>query len=60
MEWISMLRSDVQPRGRVLVFSPAYPENDPMRYRVIGSEFLGLVSEVTHFALLEPPTNAED
>ena len=41
--------------GRIIVFTPDYPEHDPMRYRIIDAQFLRHLNEVTHWTPLEPP-----
>ena len=33
----------------VLVFSPIYPENNPMRFRILQSQFVTWNAEITHF-----------
>ena len=33
----------------ILVFSPIYPKNNPMRYRILQSQFVMWNSEITHF-----------
>lgn len=39
--------------GRVLVFSPVYPKDDPMRFRIIDSQFVRISTDVTHWLSLE-------
>jgi len=33
----------------ILVFSPIYQENNPMRFRILQSQFVNWNSEITHF-----------
>ncbi len=55
MKWIDR-NGRVPPEGAmVLVFSPAYPEGHPMRYRTIDAQFFGITTEATHWAMLEGP-----
>jgi len=39
--------------GRVLVFSPTYPEHDPMRFRVMDAKFVRISTDVSHWIELE-------
>ena len=47
------LGRDPEPIFRVLALSPVYPPGDPMRFRLMDPRFLGLCTEVTHFAVLD-------
>lgn len=38
---------------QVLTFSPAYPQGDPMRYRFMGGQFVGMCKEVTHWSYVD-------
>jgi hypothetical protein len=47
---------EAPPEGtQILIFSPAYPEGDSMRFRTMDSQFFKLVTEATHWAQLEAP-----
>jgi hypothetical protein len=49
-------RANTPPEGkRILVFSPAYPEGDPMRVRIIDSQFLATMTDATHWAIVHEP-----
>lgn len=39
---------------RILVFSPVYPEGNPMRYRVIDKQFLKTCTDVESWVALSP------
>lgn len=41
---------------RVLTFSPAYPEGDPMRFRIMDARFVRICIEVTQWSYLVAPT----
>lgn len=41
---------------RILCFSPVYKEDDPMRFRIIDSQFLKISKDVTKWQYLNPPT----
>lgn len=46
---------ETETRKRVLVFSPAYPVGDPMRIRIIDTQFLKISTYATHWQdLIEP------
>ena len=55
MEWIK--REDKLPEEgiRVLVFSPEYREDDPMRVRVVDGKFVRICTDATHWAYIEEP-----
>jgi len=40
---------------RILVFSPAYKETDPMRIRVIDSQFLAISKDAEWWAYINVP-----
>lgn len=42
-------------RQRVLTFSPRYPEESDMRFRILDSEFLNICNDVVAWATLEEP-----
>ena len=44
--------------GRILVFSPIYPVGDPMRYRIIDSQFLKTCKDVSHYYILNEPSES--
>ncbi len=55
MIWIAR-DGESPPEGiQILAFSPEYPENDPLRFRIMDSEFFRLAIDATHWALLEAP-----
>jgi hypothetical protein len=39
----------------MMVFSPVYPEGDPMRFRILDGQFFRLSPGATHWAILESP-----
>jgi len=55
IDWIS--KEDELPVSgvRVLVFSPEYPADDPMRFRVMDPQFVRISGEATHWAYLVGP-----
>ncbi len=55
--WIS--KEDELPVSgvRVLVFSPEYGANDPMRFRVMDSQFVRISKEATHWIYLTGPVD---
>jgi len=53
-DWVSVDEYNGE-KGRLLVFSPIYKEDDPMRYRIIDSQFLNTCKDVTHYYLPKPP-----
>ena len=56
MKWFSL--EHVEPTetdGYILIFSPCYPEDHTMRFRVIDSEFFRITTDATHWARLESP-----
>ncbi len=55
MNWVS--KSDYLPQAfeRVLVFCPAYNNDDNLRYRIVNSEFVAMMSEVSHWAYIIDP-----
>lgn len=55
INWQKVSAEALKKRRRVLTFSPNYDENDPMRYRILDSNFVGICCEVTHFAEVEEP-----
>ena len=56
-DWIS--KTDELPilGVRVLVFSPEYGADDPMRFRVMDSQFVRISGEATHWIYLTGPDN---
>jgi len=59
-------RTDPNPRsyppiaGRILVFSPEYPEGDPMRVRMIDAQFWVHTKDATHWThIIEPQKMTE-
>ncbi len=55
MDWLRIEDGLPENRQRILTFSPSYGENDSMRYRVVDSQFLDLMTEVTHWLYLTDP-----
>jgi hypothetical protein len=59
MNWIDR-KICMPPLGeRILVFSPNYTEGQTMRYRTIDSQFFRLMTEATHWATLEAPSDEQ-
>lgn len=55
--WIARGEQDPPEGGeRILVFSPCYPKGHEMRYRILDARFFKIVTEATHFQILEPNT----
>lgn len=51
------IKEQLPPTGVIiLVFSPEYKEGDPMRFRIIESQFLRICIDVTHWSYLIEPT----
>lgn len=60
MRWIDR-RDASPPEGKqVLIFSPAYREDEPMRFRIIEGQFFKLMTEATHWAYLVAPVEDHD
>ncbi len=55
MKWIPRDGKLPPKGGRILVFSPIYPEGDALRFRILDSEFFCIATDATHWALLEAP-----
>ena len=55
MEWIGVDQQKPEYGARILAFSPAYPEGDPMRFRIVS--WIINMSEVTHWCRVTPPVN---
>lgn len=53
--WVRVEEFDGINEGRLVTFSPAYKETDPMRYRIIDAQFLSTCKDVTHYYRPEPP-----
>ena len=45
---------------RILVFSPAYEIGDPMRLRLIDSQFYRLSKDAEYWAVVEEPCSSTD
>jgi hypothetical protein len=60
MDWISKEDSLPKADTQVLVFSPVYQENDNMRFRIMGGQFVRICTEATHWAYLEAPNQLEN
>jgi hypothetical protein len=43
----------VNPKIRILIFTPDYLKGDSMRYRIIDSQFVKYMYLVTHFTPVE-------
>ena len=41
--------------SRILVFSPDYEIDDPMRFRLIDSQFLSISKDAEYWAVVEEP-----
>ncbi len=55
MIWIDR-DEEMPPEGmQILVFSPEYAEGQPMRFRIMDSQFYRLATDATHWATLETP-----
>jgi hypothetical protein len=53
--WISLEQEKPEDTQRVLAYSPAYKEWDPMRYRLMEGQFLSVSREVTHWMSIPFP-----
>lgn len=42
-------------KERVLVYSPVYPLNDPMRLRIMEGQFVRICTDATYWAYIEEP-----
>jgi len=60
MRWIDRRDASPPEDKKVLIFSPAYPEGDSMRYRVLDGEFFKLMTDATHWAYLNAPVEDQD
>ena len=57
MEWIAR-DEELPPEGiKILIFSPEYPEGNPMRFRTIESQFFRQLTDATHWARLIGPVD---
>ena len=56
--WVS--RNILPDSGRVLAFSPIYKVGDPMRYRVLDAQFIGISTDVTYWLDLNAIEPNED
>lgn len=45
---------------RVMVFSPEYPPGHEMRYRIVDSQFVRIMTDATHWTELSPPDAMHD
>lgn len=53
--WIARGEQPAPEDGeRILVFSPCYPKGHEMRHRILDARFFKIVTEATHFQILEP------
>lgn len=55
IEWTEIRAKFPPDAARVLIFSPDYPEDSGMRYRVVDAHFVPIMQEATHWAFLTPP-----
>lgn len=46
--------------GRVAVYSPLYPNDMSMGYRFVDVQFVGRLTDVTHFCIVDTPENMSD
>lgn len=53
--WRGKKNDPPKTNRRVLALSPVYPINDPMRFRMLDSQFLHTTSEVLHWADVPEP-----
>ncbi len=55
IDWIK--RGDLDPPRdrRILVYSPNYPDNSGMRYRIVDGQFFKAMTDATHWAYPTPP-----
>lgn len=42
---------------RILIFSPCYKEDNPMRIRIVNSQFAKICTDATHWAYIPEPEN---
>ncbi len=42
-------------KERILVFSPDYPNGDPMQVRIMDKQFLRISTEASHWAVITIP-----
>ncbi len=61
IKWIRVQASIPLRQERVLVYSPAYKDkdNDSMLYRIMSGEFVRISADVTHWARLDKPDDAD-
>lgn len=45
---------------RVAVYSPDYPNDMTMTYRFIDIQFVNILTDVTHFCVMDTPENMSD
>jgi len=58
--WTPVKQFPPRENSRILIFSPVYPESDPMRYRVINSDFLRKCIDATHWTYITEPAEHHD
>lgn len=55
--WVSVMDRLPAEGQRVLVYSPVYRADDPMRFRVMDAQFVRTYVDATHWAPLVPPSS---
>jgi hypothetical protein len=60
MKWIPRDGKLPPKYAKILVFSPIYHKGDPLRFRILDSEFFCIATDATHWALLEAPAHNAD
>ena len=57
LDWKPIIDHKTQkfPVDRIVVYSPAYPDNHMMQYRIMNVRFLPTATDATHWACLTPP-----
>jgi hypothetical protein len=60
MKWIPR-EGKLPPKDTIiLAFSPCYPEGNPMRFRILDSQFFCIATDATHYATLDAPAHNVD
>lgn len=55
LKWVKVI--DLLPKSgkRVLIFSPCYNKDNPMRIRIVDADFVKICTDATHWAYIPEP-----